>query len=189
MNLNSTGFSEEYSRYMEIDQAHRESLEQQLEKPKSLAEFKTHPLFCLESHIGKYQAVHPQHVVMEFKEQKGYFRSNLHNLHSLDKWLENGRELKSGSAPIKIVDARVSKKKQFNADGEKRKTELYGRWQTKVFEPAVAENGEVPKNSYGNVYLFHPWMLPVGTTHLPYDGISKYQLLYLAFVEYNELIC
>ena len=31
----------------------------------------------------------------------------------------------------------------------------------------------MPRNEYGNVELFKPWMLPKGTVHIPITGINK----------------
>jgi len=44
--------------------------------------------------------------------------------------------------------------------------ELYGFWQTKMYEPPFAENGRVPRNEFGNVELFQPCMLPIGCVHI-----------------------
>lgn len=44
--------------------------------------------------------------------------------------------------------------------------ELFGAWQTEEYIPPVAVNGQVPRNEYGNVDLFKPCMLPIGTVHL-----------------------
>jgi len=38
--------------------------------------------------------------------------------------------------------------------------EVFGRWQTELYIPPPAVNGKVPRNEYGNVELFKPWMLP-----------------------------
>ena len=61
---------------------------------------------------------------------------------------------------------------------------LYGEWQTESYKPAEANavgniiksactvsdilciQGKVPRNQYGNVYLFTPEMLPAGTSHI-----------------------
>jgi xeroderma pigmentosum group C-complementing protein len=43
---------------------------------------------------------------------------------------------------------------------------LYGFWQTKPYEPPIAENGRVPRNDFGNVELFQSCMLPIGCVHL-----------------------
>jgi hypothetical protein len=44
--------------------------------------------------------------------------------------------------------------------------DLFGYWQTKEFEPPIAENGRIPRNEFGNVELFQPQMLPIGCVHL-----------------------
>ena len=49
--------------------------------------------------------------------------------------------------------------------------EVFGRWQTEIYIPPPAVDGKVPRNEYGNVELFKPWMLPKGTIHLPIAGI------------------
>lgn len=44
--------------------------------------------------------------------------------------------------------------------------DTYGWWQTKPYDPPIAENGRIPLNEFGNVELFQPCMLPKGTVHL-----------------------
>ena len=48
--------------------------------------------------------------------------------------------------------------------------EVFGKWQTELYIPPPAKDGKVPRNEYGNVELFKPWMLPKGTVHLPLQG-------------------
>ena len=58
--------------------------------------------------------------------------------------------------------------------------EVFGRWQTEIYVPPPAVEGKVPRNEYGNVELFKPWMLPKGTVHIPIVGkgfLSSYYLL------------
>ena len=58
--------------------------------------------------------------------------------------------------------------------------EVFGRWQTEIYVPPPAVDGKVPRNEYGNVELFNPWMLPKGTVHIPIVGkgfLSSYYLL------------
>ena len=42
-----------------------------------------------------------------------------------------------------------------------------------MFEAPPAVDGMVPRNEYGNVELFKPWMLPPGTVHVQ-ETIPKY---------------
>ena len=48
--------------------------------------------------------------------------------------------------------------------------EVFGQWQTELYIPPPAKDGKVPRNEYGNVELFKPWMLPKGTVHIPIQG-------------------
>ncbi len=48
--------------------------------------------------------------------------------------------------------------------------DVFGHWQTEIYEPPPAKDGKVPRNEYGNVELFKPWMLPKGTVHLNVPG-------------------
>ncbi|CAB4056490.1 XPC [Lepeophtheirus salmonis] len=50
---------------------------------------------------------------------------------------------------------------------------FWGSWQIKKFVPPEAKNGKVPKNEFGNVELYKPWMLPKGTVHIPISGIIR----------------
>ena len=60
--------------------------------------------------------------------------------------------------------------------GEMRKDEpleVFGKWQTVLYVPPPAVNGKVPRNEYGNVELFKPWMLPKGCAHIPINGMTR----------------
>jgi len=52
-------------------------------------------------------------------------------------------------------------------------SDLFGEWQTEPYSPPIAQNGIVPKNEFGNVYLFQPNMIPIGTVHLREPGIGR----------------
>lgn len=75
---------------------------------------------------------------------------------------------------------------------------LFGEWQTEEYQPPLAVDGkvniqtvhqspipteqsltpvvcspQVPRNDYGNVYLFKPCMLPVGCVHLRLANLNR----------------
>ena len=55
------------------------------------------------------------------------------------------------------------------AGNEQKQVQLYGRWQTEAFTPAVvSEQGKVPVNSFGNVEVWggRTDMVPIGAVHL-----------------------
>ena len=66
--------------------------------------------------------------------------------------------------------------------------EVFGEWQTERYVAPAARDGkvktslprknldfivQVPRNEYGNVELFKPWMLPAGTVHIPINGMKS----------------
>ena len=164
----------DYEEMVNIDTKLRDEIESSIPLPNTLVGFQKHPLYCLEKQVGKYQAIYPPTIVTKFRDQNIYLRSNLHNLHSADKWLQKGRVVIDDDSDdaIKQVD---SIKSFIDPFGQHEQTKLYGRWQTKVFEPPEVKEGEkIPRNEYGNVYLFFPWMIPVGTVHLKlHNSVSK----------------
>jgi xeroderma pigmentosum group C-complementing protein len=73
--------------------------------------------------------------------------------------------------PYKIVKARPKWDRMTGTvTGQDESLEVFGRWQTDVYVAPPAKDGKVPRNEYGNVELFKPWMLPKGTVHLPVQG-------------------
>ncbi|MGH0178546.1 UNVERIFIED_CONTAM: hypothetical protein FKN15_003317 [Acipenser sinensis] len=50
---------------------------------------------------------------------------------------------------------------------------LFGSWQTEEYQPPVAVDGKVPRNEYGNVYLFKPCMLPIGCVRMQVSNLHK----------------
>lgn len=199
--------------------------------PKSVTALHGHPLYVLERHIGKYQAIYPAPstngesstaapvVVGELNGERVYRRSALQTLHTREGWLKEARDVRpeERGRPAKMVRARENpraRKRRLEAaaasasapqnncsraesssnasasfstgarttasfgagtgglnvttiiEDERPQVALFGRWQTVRYEPPVAHHPHVPKNEFGNIYLFQPQMLPVGTVHL-----------------------
>lgn len=157
--------------------------------PKSISEFKDHPLYVLERHLLKFQGIYPADApTLGFiRGEAVYSRDCVHLLHSRDIWLKSARVVKLGEQPYKIVKARPKWDKvnrhryiynhciyhrvcfsfQLTRTVIKdQPLEIFGYWQTQDYEPPTAENGLVPRNAYGNVELFKECMLPKKTVHL-----------------------
>ena len=88
-------------------------------------------------------------------------------------WLKEGRVVKIGEKPYKVTTAKVKVDRMSGQKLADQSVDLFGNWQTENYEPPKAENGIVPRNEYGNVELFKPWMLPKGTIHVPIQGLNK----------------
>ncbi|KAJ3330265.1 hypothetical protein HDU76_006053 [Blyttiomyces sp. JEL0837] len=160
--------------------------------PTNLAGFKNHALFALEKQCSQTQMIHPsgkEYAVGNFKGDLVYPRSLVRELFSMEAWKRKGRKIKDNESPVKIVKARastVSKKREIEAARQNTasglmdeglgtnaaSTSLYGEWQTDVYEPPPIIDGKLPKNSYGNIELFHPNMLPKGAVHVDVDGAA-----------------
>ncbi|PRP74383.1 hypothetical protein PROFUN_10281 [Planoprotostelium fungivorum] len=180
------------------------------EFPTSAEGFRRHPTYTLEKFITKYQMLMPDaQPVGEFKEMAVYKREDVKELHSMDKWLQEGRVVKEGEEPLKKVPKKKQREEEkpqkipappqerelVNINGQEFTAEeidmameqariqneeesapltsLYGLWQTLPYEPQVASDGVVPRNRYGNVYLFKPDMCPIGCVHIRKPGLGK----------------
>lgn len=96
---------------------------------------------------------------------------------SSEQWYRLGREVKLGEQPLKYVTARPRMNRRNDDEGSEaegggqeeggRQTTLYAEFQTKLYEPPLVLYGKVPKNSFGNLDIFVPSMVPKGGVHLP----------------------
>lgn len=162
------------ARDIEEDKAlNRALMEQPL--PKSISEFKNHPLYALKRHLLKFEAIYPPDApTLGFiREEPVYARECVQTLHSREIWLKQARTVKMFETAYKVVNARP---KYDRASGQMlpaQPLELFGYWQTQDYEPPTAEDGIVPRNAYGNVELFKPCMLPKKTVHLQLPGLNR----------------
>jgi xeroderma pigmentosum group C-complementing protein len=138
------------------------------ELPNSISDFKDHPLYVLKRHLLKFQSIYPQDAdpVATIRNEPIYSRDNLVTLHSRQTWLKYARMVKPFEKPYKIVKGRLKRSEYKAGCRDNPDLDLYGFWQTKAFEPPVAEAGRVPRNEFGNVELFQRSMLPIGCIHL-----------------------
>ncbi|KAK3585967.1 hypothetical protein CHS0354_038511 [Potamilus streckersoni] len=142
--------------------------------PTSVGLFKNHPLYVLQRHLLKFEAIYPDTSIPVgyVRGEPVYARECVHVLHSRENWLKEGRSVKIGETAYKMVKSRPKwKKPKENPDALD--LELFGRWQTEDYIPPPAVDGKVPRNGYGNVELFLPSMLPSGTVHLKIPGLNK----------------
>ncbi|CAG9791985.1 unnamed protein product [Diatraea saccharalis] len=157
----------------EDEQLDRMQLEAPL--PKSIAEYKNHPLYALKRHLLKYEALYPPDAaVLGFVRQEPvYARECVYVCRSRETWLKEAKVVRLGEQPYKVVKARPKWDKLSNKLITDKPLEIFGPWQVQDYEPPTAENGIVPRNAYGNVELFKDCMLPKGTVHIKLPGLNK----------------
>ncbi|XP_040264153.1 DNA repair protein complementing XP-C cells isoform X2 [Bufo bufo] len=147
--------------------------------PTSVTEYKNHPLYALKRHLLKYEAIYPDSAAIlgYCRGEEVYSRSCVHTLHSIDTWLKEARVVRLGEVPYKMVKGQSNRARKARlADPEKRDSNdlaLFGLWQTEEYQPPIAVDGKVPRNEFGNVYLFKPNMLPIGCCHLQVSNLNR----------------
>lgn len=74
--------------------------------------------------------------------------------------------------------SKSKKRKQLDEITEGKQAGLsgyYAPWQVEPYDPGEAKDGKVPRNEFGNVYLYSDDMLPKGCTYIV--GKPKLHLL------------
>ncbi|XP_017266668.1 DNA repair protein complementing XP-C cells [Kryptolebias marmoratus] len=146
--------------------------------PVSVAEFKNHPLYALKRHLLKYEALYPPTaaVLGYCRGEPVYSRDCVHTLHSRETWLKEARTVRLGEEPFKMVKGfsnRSRKARMMSETKDEKDLPLFGEWQTEAYQPPIAVDGKVPRNEYGNVYLFKACMIPVGCVHVRLPNLHR----------------
>ncbi|KAF7991627.1 hypothetical protein HCN44_010428, partial [Aphidius gifuensis] len=181
--IDDTWWSESLSPYWErrdtISIAEDEMLlQKELEQPlpTTLSECKGHPLYVIQKHLLKFEALYPPDCVPLGYLKTGdaiYSRHCVHTLRSRETWTKQARVVKPKQEPYKIVKAMPKYDKMTGQRVSDLPLELFGQWQTSPYVPPEAKDGKVPRNEYGNVDLFQQSMLPKGTVHIDLPGLNK----------------
>lgn len=76
--------------------------------PKTISEFKNHPLYALKRHLLKFEGIYPPDApTLGFiKDEPVYARECVQTLHSREIWLKQARTVKMFETPYKVVNAR-----------------------------------------------------------------------------------
>ncbi|TAQ87521.1 hypothetical protein B7494_g4171 [Chlorociboria aeruginascens] len=155
--------------------------------PKNVADFKDHPYYALERHLRRNEVLTSSHEVGKVaagrdpgapggKKLEGVFRRrDVKTVKSADAWYRLGREVKMGEQPLKTVAAKQrSEEVDVGDDLEERAgTNLYAEDQTELYQAPPIVNGQVPKNSYGNLDIYVQSMIPKGGVHISDPEASR----------------
>lgn len=149
----------------------------------TLQGYKTSAEFVLERHLRREEALRPgAKPVKTFASGKGdkateepvYLRKDVEVCRTGESWHKEGRAIKAGETPMKMVPVRavtLTRKREVEEaerdSGEKPKQGLYAWDQTDWIIPPPIENGVIPKNAFGNMDCYVPTMVPKGAVHIP----------------------
>jgi xeroderma pigmentosum group C-complementing protein len=148
--------------------------------PRNIADFKDHPTYALQRHLRKNEVLIDGATIVgtttvgkdatgRKKLENVYRRRDVRVVRSADKWFRTGRLVKDGEQPRKTVMRRNRGDEEDVEDDPG--TGLYDIQQTEIYKAPPVVNGRVPKNSYGNLDIYVPSMIPPGACHL--DGECK----------------
>ncbi|XP_019501500.1 PREDICTED: DNA repair protein complementing XP-C cells, partial [Hipposideros armiger] len=167
-----------------VDREKKEDLEFQAKHlgqplPTVIGTYKNHPLYALKRHLLKYEAIYPETaaIIGYCRGEAVYSRDCVHTLHSKDTWLKQGRVVRLGEVPYKMVKGYSNRARKARLAEPQLQDHndlgLFGEWQTEEYQPPVAVDGKVPRNEFGNVYLFLPSMMPVGCVQLNLPNLHR----------------
>jgi xeroderma pigmentosum group C-complementing protein len=110
--------------------------------PASVGAFKNHPIYALERHLRKDEAIYPRTEIAHFRGEPVFPRQNVLALKPADGWMRQGRVLRAGVQPLKEAKARAStvrKKRELEMrreeEGEDVMVGMYAHWQTDLYTP------------------------------------------------------
>jgi xeroderma pigmentosum group C-complementing protein len=156
--------------------------------PTMVAGFKGHPLYVLSRHLKREEVIDPPVELGKFRGEPVYPRSSVISLKTAENWMRQGRVVREGCQPMKMVKQRavtIGRKREMELALEKARTDthsgdgqedmqgLYAKSQTELYKPDPVIDGKVPKNDFGNIDLYVPSMLPEGSVHIPFKGVAK----------------
>lgn len=147
--------------------------------PTVIGTYKNHPLYALKRHLLKYEAIYPETaaIIGYCRGEAVYSRDCVQTLHSRDTWLKQGRVVRLGEVPYKMVKGYSNRARRARLAEPQLQNQndlgLFGKWQTEEYQPPVAVDGKVPRNEFGNVYLFLPRMMPVGCVQLNLPNLNR----------------
>ncbi|KAH7062953.1 Rad4 transglutaminase-like domain-containing protein [Paraphoma chrysanthemicola] len=156
---------------------------------ESLQGYKNSSEYVLERHLRREEALKPAaKIVRHFVTGKGdkeksepvYRRKDIVNCKTVESWHKEGREVKEGQQPLKFVPIRavtVTRKREIEErerdEGVKPKQGLYSRAQTDWIIPPPIVNGIIPRNTFNNIDVYVPTMVPKGAVHIPLKGLAR----------------
>lgn len=149
--------------------------------PKNIEDFKGHPVYVLERHLYRDEALHPKREVGKVGHnakaanlsnlESVYRREDVQKVKSADKWFRQGRRIKETEQALKYVKARRRRELfedvETAEESEEANVGLFAHFQTELFiPPPVTLSGLVPRNSFGNLDVYTRSMIPAGAVHV-----------------------
>ena len=157
---------------------------------ESLQWYKQSAEFVLERHLRREEAIASSaKSVKTFMNGKGdkateepvFLRKHVVACKTAESWHKEGREIKVGEQPMKLVNMRavtLMRKREMEdierETGEKAKQGLFGKSQTDwIIPPPIGPDRQIPINAFNNIDVYTPSMVPKGAVHIPLKGTAR----------------
>jgi xeroderma pigmentosum group C-complementing protein len=156
---------------------------------ESLQGYKNSTEYVLERHLRREEALKPGAKTVRYfvtgkgdneKKEPVYRRKDIVSCKTVESWHKEGRAVKEGEQPLKMVPMRVvtvARKREIEererVEGEKVKQGLYSKAQTDWIIPNPIKDGKIPRNAFGNIDVYVPTMIPKGAVHIPLRGTVR----------------
>lgn len=156
--------------------------EEREEMPSGVDDFKGHPKYALERHLKRHEAIPPGtkkvaifSAGLKKPTENVYRRQDVTAVRSAEQWYRLGKEIKQGEQPMKRAVTRKAKRHPSlspspNVQGDEEDSDagvrLYAESQTQPYISPPVINSTVLTNSYGNLEIFTPSMVPAGAVHI-----------------------
>ena len=156
---------------------------------ETLQGYKSSAEYILERHLRREEALTPDAKPVKCftagkgdksKEEPVFRRKDVVICRTGESWHKEGRQVKNGEHPMKMVPVRavtLTRKREVEEaerdGGEKLKQGMYAWDQTEWIIPPPIENGIIPKNAFGNMDCFVPTLVPEGAAHVPLRSTVK----------------
>lgn len=167
--------------------------------PNNVSDFKNHPFYVLDKHLKYNEFINPndpnsvcgmfrqktKSTVEKEKIYTVYNRKLVQHLRTSSGWFLKGKKVKENEIPLK--------KKKINSHirsleaNEKDEVGLYSESQTKLYIPEPIINNVIPKNEYGNIFLFAKSMIPKNGFYIEIDKFYTSSKLDSFFKKYKGL--
>ncbi|KJZ71630.1 hypothetical protein HIM_08942 [Hirsutella minnesotensis 3608] len=153
--------------------------------PRNVQDFKNHPVYALERHLRRHEALIPDATPSGTVAsgtrgplEKVYRRKDVRVVRSADKWYRLGREVKPNEIPAKWLPKRAKPRRSRLESPEEVEADdagvpVYRLDQTELYEPPPVRNGRVPKNKFGNIEVYVPSMVPRGAVHIIHEHARR----------------
>ena len=152
--------------------------------PKSVQDFKDHPIYALERHLRRNEVLLPDAMPSGTVAassrgplERIYRRRNVRVGRSPDKWFRMGREVKPNEIPVKWLPKKSRPQNRLDDEEEENAEDpgmpIYTIEQTELYEPPPVRKGIVPKNKFGNIEIYVQSMVPRGGTYITHPHATR----------------